>query len=163
MNDNRRSSLRNPHSHRESLSKRAPPKAPSDSDLVVKYIDKLNEVLEENKNLEKKIKEKEQIIINIQKNPNRFIKNFNCDKCNFHQMEIEDYLNQLLNSKKKFDKFKKEKNKKKAGIENYKYENLYITSEFEIEFKNFNKNKSREDLCKENFSFELKTISINKA
>ncbi len=165
MNE-RRSSLRIPQSHRDSVTKRPPSKAPSDADLVVKYIDKLNEVLEEKNILDKKIKEQEQLISNMQKNPKKFFKNFKCEKCNFHQMEIEDYLNQLLNLKNKFNKLQKQNKNLQAGKLN-KNKNLCITNAFKIEFYSIENNKNHfksiEALRKENFSLEIQRISINKA
>jgi hypothetical protein len=64
---------------------------------------------------------------------------------------------------------KKEKNKKKKTDTIKRYENLYITSEFQLEFENKNKInynekdfKNKENLCVEKLSFEIPTISINK-
>jgi len=154
MNE-RRSSLRIPP--RDSISKRNT-RTQSDSDLVVKYIDKLNEVIEEKKILENKIKDKEQMMLNMQKNPKKFIKNIYCDKCNIHQMEIEDYLNELLLLKKKYVKFKKEKNKKIERLT--KYENLYITREYIFEFNKEKQKYNKQLNIFNNISFQFQAISI---
>ncbi len=149
------------NSHRESISKRNT-KTPSDSDLIVKYVDKLNEIIEENNILNLKIKEKDQLIKNYNKYRKKHIKNFNCCVCEISKMEIEDYLNQLYISKKKNKKLKiAENNHTELNNKKFNFNNLYITSENRLTCeKSLNKLDFNQLLTIENLKFEFKGISI---
>jgi hypothetical protein len=132
--------------------------------LLDSYIKKLTLVLDEKTNLEAKIKEQNEELENIKKNPKKFIKNFTCDKCNLHMMEIEDILVKFRNMRNKLEKEisinnidQISKNKSSATKKNHakylnvnsKFKDLYfmrITQlEFEASFKN-NKSKDYKDL-----------------
>ena len=64
----------------------------TDSDLLIRYIEKLNDVVLENQKISEKLKEKELMIDNIVKNPNKHIKNLNCLNCEKLKCELEDLL-----------------------------------------------------------------------
>lgn len=95
----------------------------SNEELLDSYIKKLSIVLEEKKDLEKKIYEQNKEIEDMKKNPKKFLKDFNCDKCKFHIMEIEDILGKFRNNRKKFEKeinyFKKNENNCIKNFESY--------------------------------------------
>lgn len=64
----------------------------SDTELLIKYIQKLSEVVEENKLLEGKLKEQEMLILAMKNFPEKFVKNFYCSKCEKFAFENEDLL-----------------------------------------------------------------------
>lgn len=98
MND-KKSPIKSSRGHRHSIASK-PLKKVSDAELLDKYIDRLNDVIEQSKILEKKLKEKEELIEKIKTNPKKYLKNISCDKCNIHLMEIEDHLQNLYNKNK---------------------------------------------------------------
>ena len=140
------------------------PTVVSNEDLLDSYIKKLTLVLDEKTNLEAKIKEQNEELENIKKNPKKFIKNFTCDKCDLHMMEIEDILVKFANMRKKLEKEininnkdQSSKNKSSATKKNHakylnvntKFKDLYFMRITQLEFEAScmnNKSKDYKDL-----------------
>lgn len=135
---------------------------PSDSDLIIRYIEKLNEVIEENKALEKKINEKEQFIKCVENYFQKQIENL--------VIENEDLLKRIssnVNKTKKalkkensIDHFEfsiekvKESNKKEIWKEN-------LVKRMENEFT-FNSNIAKKEITNPQVKIETNKSEIPK-
>lgn len=120
----------------------------SDSELLMKYVQKLNEVIEENKKLEEILLDKEEMICDIKKFPKKYIKQFYCKHCEILMIENEDLLKRLS----KHHKMKNKKNILQISSDNLKIEIITSKNKMDTNFKI--------DYIQQNFKFEI--IKNNK-
>ena len=139
----------------------------TDSDLLIRYIEKLNDVVNENQSLTEKLKEKELLIDKISKNPNKHLKILNCINCEKLRFEIEDLLIRYhIIKKKNF-------NLTIQNVSNYQtiihkkneFENCFEIYHFDFVYSsNF---KTYLDIIKSNqiinFNIEIQELSLNSS